>query len=94
MVEQFHRDLYSFTAAPGGRFKSAPNEVARFDPAGNKVGVVFKGLSPFETPIAMDELHERFSQASGEGQHAPLLLTGAYIFDFLKFLGSNAFPIG
>lgn len=83
IVEQFHRDLYSFTRAPGGRFKSTTNEVARYDSAGNKIGVIFEGLSPFETPMAMDELHERFDEATKDGAHSPLLLTGAYVFDFL-----------
>jgi Fic family protein len=31
----------------------------------------------------MDELHERFSEATKGGTHAPLLLAGAYVFDFL-----------
>ncbi|HET8863176.1 MAG TPA: hypothetical protein VFM94_08000 [Solirubrobacterales bacterium] len=31
IVEQFHRDLYASTEAPGGRFKRSQNEVARFD---------------------------------------------------------------
>lgn len=83
VVEQIHRDLYSFTAIPAGRFKNSPNEVARFDSKGNKIGVIFEGVSPFKTPMVMDELHERFEEASREGRHAPLLLAGAYIFDFL-----------
>lgn len=83
VVEQLHRDLYSFTASPGGRFKNAPNEVARFDKEGRKIEVIFEGISPFETPMAMDELHERFEVASRERVHAPLLLVGAYVFDFL-----------
>ncbi len=83
IVEQFHRDLYSFTATPGGRFKSTQNEVARFDSAGNKIGIIFEGTSPFETPGAMAELHERFNEAIKQGAHAPLLLSGAYVFDFL-----------
>jgi len=83
VVEQFHRDLYSFTPVPGGRFKSTQNEVARFDEAGNKIRVVFEGTSPFETPGAMDELHERFEEAWKEARHPPLLLTAAYVFDFL-----------
>ena len=83
IVEQFHRDLYSFTATPGGRFKSSQNEVARFDDAGNKISVIFQGTSPFETPGAMDELHERFDEATKGGRHPRLLLAGAYVFDFL-----------
>ena len=83
IVRQFHRDLYALTPTPGGRFKSTQNEVARFDKAGNKVEVIFEGTRPAETPTAMDELHDRFNLAFGERQHAPLLLSGAYVFDFL-----------
>jgi Fic family protein len=83
VVEQFHRDLYSFTAAAVGRFKGTQNEVARFDSAGNKIRVVFKGTSPLETPTAMDELHERFGAAVEKGTQPQLLLVGAYVFDFL-----------
>lgn len=83
VVQQFHRDLYSFTAAPGGRFKNSQNEVARFDKDGNKIEVIFEGTPPFETPGAMDELHERFSEAIADRRHSPLLLSGAYVFDFL-----------
>lgn len=83
IVQQFHRDLYSFTATPGGRLKSSQNEVARFDKHGRKIEVIFEGTSPHETPAAMDELHERFGEAIKQGGHSPLLLTGAYIFDFL-----------
>lgn len=83
VVEQFHRDLYSLTKIPGGRFKRSQNEVARFDRAGSKIAVVFTGTTPFETPMAMDELHERFDRAVKERQHPRLLLVGAYVFDFL-----------
>jgi Fic family protein len=83
VVLQFHRDIYAFSPLPGGRFKNTQNEVARFDQAGKKLEVIFEGTSPFETPAAMDELHERFAEAIKDGTHAPLLLTGAYVFDFL-----------
>lgn len=83
VVLQFHRDIYAFSPTPGGRFKTAPNEVARFDPDGRKVSVIFEGMSPFETPRAMDELNDLLADAMREGSHAPLLLAGAYVFDFL-----------
>lgn len=83
VVLQLHRDIYAFSPVPGGRFKNAQNEVARFDKDGNKLAVIFKGTSPFETPRAMDDLHERFATATRERTHAPLLLAGAYVFDFL-----------
>ena len=31
----------------------------------------------------MDELHERYAEAMRQGTHAPLLLVGSYVFDFL-----------
>lgn len=83
VIEQFHRDLYSFTATPGGRLKTTQNEVAVFDAAGNKTEVIFEGTTPFETPRAMDELHERFDAAFDAGAQPRLLLVGAYVFDFL-----------
>jgi Fic family protein len=83
VVLQFHRDIYSFTPAPGGHFKSSQNEVARFDQQGNKLEVIFEGVSPFETPGAMEELHERFHKAMESGEHSPLLLSAIYVFDFL-----------
>ena len=45
--------------------------------------MIFEGVSPFETPAAMDELHGRYAEALKSGAHAPLLLAGAYVFDFL-----------
>ncbi|HEX6601913.1 MAG TPA: Fic family protein [Solirubrobacterales bacterium] len=83
VVLQFHRDIYAFSPVPGGHFKNTQNEVARFDNDGRKLEVIFKGTSPFETPAAMDELSERYVEAAREGSHAPLLLAGAYVFDFL-----------
>jgi len=83
VVLQFHRDIYSFTPTPGGHFKNSQNEVARFDRQGNKLGVIFEGVTPLETPGAMEELHERFAETIKSGAHSPLLLSGAYVFDFL-----------
>src|SRR5262245_32698093 len=45
VVLQFHRDIYAFSPVPGGRFKNTQNEVARFDPAGRKLQVIFEGVS-------------------------------------------------
>jgi Fic family protein len=80
---QLHRDLYSFTNTPGGKWKSTQNEVAEFDAEGNKVGVIFKGTTPFETPAAMAELHDRFNKAVEENRYPRLYLIAAFVFDFL-----------
>jgi Fic family protein len=83
VVLQLHRDVFAFSPVPGGRFKDTQNEVARFDQSGKKIEVIFEGVSPFETPAAMDELHGRYAETLKSGAHAPLLLAGAYVFDFL-----------
>lgn len=83
VVLQLHRDIYAFSPVPGGRFKNTQNEVARFDPSGKKVSVIFEGTAPFETRPAMDELHESYADAMRKGTHAALLLAGSYVFDFL-----------
>lgn len=75
IVLQFHRDLHSFTATPAGSLKSTQNEVARLDKTGKKIEVIFKGATPFETPGAVDELHEHFAEAVEGGRHA---LNAAY----------------
>ena len=80
---QFHRDLYSFTSTPGGRWKNASNEVAEFDSEGRKVRVIFEGTDPSATPAAMEELHDRFDEAVGSGRYPRLLLIGAFALDFL-----------
>lgn len=82
VVQQFHRDLYTYSSASGGEFKIGPNEVKEFLPDGTEI-VRFEPLSPFETPAAMDELHERFEVAWLADEHHRLLLIAAYVFDFL-----------
>lgn len=82
VVEQFHRDIYSFTATPGGKFKSGPNEVKEFHPDGTEV-VLFQPVAVFETPAAMDELHKRFDDAWHAAQYPRLFLIASYVFDFL-----------
>ena len=82
VVQQLHRDLYSYTAVPGGEFKAGPNEVEEILPDGQKT-IRFEPLSPFETPMAMDELHDRFAAAWNTNEHHRLLLVAAYVLDFL-----------
>lgn len=82
VVRQLHRDLYSFTSQPGGDYKSSANDVIEYHPDGREV-VRFRPVSPFETPAAMDSLHSAFDAARRDGEHHPLLLVAAYVFDFL-----------
>lgn len=82
VVRQLHRDLYQYAPEPGGEWKIADNLVTE-QRADGSVAVRFTPVSAFETPAAMQELHERFEQAWQAHRHHRLLLAGAYTLDFL-----------
>jgi Fic family protein len=82
MVLQFHRDLYKYSAAQGGRWKMADNEISEVRPDGSKL-VRFKPVAAFTTPDAMDALHKRFQEAWEADRVEKLLLIPAYVLDFL-----------
>lgn len=91
VVLQMHRDLYAFTGSPGGRWKSVENHIEERNPDGTRT-VVFETLPAFETPDAMDELNELTGAHLATGGHHRLLVTGAYVLDFLcvhPFLDGN-----
>jgi Fic family protein len=91
VVLQFHRDLYKFAAERGGRWKPVDNEITETAANGSKA-IRFKPLSAFETPQAMERLHERFSFFWASGGIDPLILIPAYVLDFLcvhPFLDGN-----
>lgn len=81
VVEQLHRDLYQFTGAPAGRWKTVENSITQIEPDGSET-VRFQTVSPLETPAAMAELHARFARAR-DGAYHPALVIGCYVFDFL-----------
>jgi Fic family protein len=82
VVEQLHRDLYQYTAAPPGRWKTTENAIEEELPDGTK-RVRFATVAAAETPAAMEELHAAFLRERDTGEHHPLLLVGCYVFDFL-----------
>ena len=91
MVLQLHRDLYQFTSAPGGRWKSVDNQITETDARGHRM-VRFTPAPAYQTPAAMEHLHERFAAEWERGEIEPLLLIPAYVLDFLcihPFLDGN-----
>ena len=82
VVEQLHRNLYQYTAVPAGRWKTIDNSIDEELPDGTR-RLRFQTVAAAETPAAMDELHRRFLDTRDAGEHHPLLLIGAYVFDFL-----------
>jgi Fic family protein len=82
VVRQLHRDLHQFAARPGGDWKHSDNLVTQKRSDGS-LAVRFTPVSSSQTPAAMDELHQRFSEAWEADRHHRLLLAGAYTLDFL-----------
>jgi Fic family protein len=82
-VEQLHGYMARYTGdTTAGRWKTLDNEVEEAHPDGTKV-VRFRAVSAADTPAAMDELHQRFNAARAGGTYDHLLLSAAYVFDFL-----------
>lgn len=82
VVRQLHRGLHQFAPQAGGSWKIADNLVTE-QRADGSVAVRFVPVSAFDTPAAMNELHDRFEGAWNADRHHRLLLTGAYTLDFL-----------
>lgn len=83
VVLQIHSYLGRFTGArDAGRWKGVDNIVEEEHADGTKA-VRFKPLGWEATPDAMDELHASFNRALAAGAIPHLLLSAAYIIDFL-----------
>jgi Fic family protein len=84
VVKQLHQTIYGLTnVRHAGEYKTGPNDVTETLPDGTVI-VRFRPVSPLETrTVAMPELHRRFDELQHAQAHHPLLLLGAYVFDFL-----------
>jgi Fic family protein len=67
---------------PGGALKTADNLVVDRSPDGSTT-VRFKPVSAANTPLAIDDLIERYEHAVAAGGHHPVLLSGLFILDLL-----------
>lgn len=83
VILQFHRDLFKYSDAPGGRWKEVNNDILEKRPDGTEF-IRFKPVSAFGTPQAMDELTEKFNREWRDGEVEKLVLIPAYILDFLS----------
>lgn len=91
-ILQLHKTLYSHSPkAIGGTFKNVQNYISGTDTNG-KTFTIFTPLSPFETPIAIQNICEEFNKAIAENDVDPLILIPIFIHDFLcihPFLDGN-----
>ncbi len=91
-ILQLHKMLYSHSPkAIGGKFKNIQNYISGTDVNG-KTYTIFTPLSPFETPIAIENICDEFNKAIAENDVDPLILIPIFIHDFLcihPFLDGN-----
>ncbi len=82
-ILQLHKVLLSHTPTSyGGKYKSVQNYISVINEKG-ELHTLFTPLSPFETPIAMQELCDEYNRTLGEGIVDPLILIPLFIHDFL-----------
>ena len=83
IILQFHRDLYKFVSAEGGKWKNQDNVIEEILPNGER-HVRFKPVSAANTPAAVEELCDYLSREMKEENIEPLILIGTFILDFLS----------
>ncbi len=82
VVLQLHQMLYRYLPQPGGRWKSAQNEIVERSADGAVRRVRFVPASPVATPGAMERLVTAYAQAVDRGR-GPLIIVPLAILDFL-----------
>ena len=69
---QLHRDLYKFSSAKGGSYKSTDNVIEEVLPNGTKY-IRFKPIDAFSTPSYMDRLCEEYRKEIVKEEVEPLV---------------------
>ncbi len=84
VVKQLHGDLYAFAARSTrhGHFKVVDNTVEEELPDGT-TRIRFHPVAAWKTEDAMRQLHEGYEAAVAGEHYHPLILTAAYVLDFL-----------
>ena len=67
-----------------GSYKTLSNSVEAFDADGKSLGVVFQTISPFETPMRMQELVYWTRESLDDKSLHPLLVIGVFTVVFLQ----------
>ncbi len=85
-LKQLHKMLLRYSSKDDrhqGEYKKFPNSVQAFDVYGKSLGVVFKTVSPFDTPHRMAELVTWTAERLISREIHPLLTIGAFVVTFL-----------
>jgi Fic family protein len=80
-VLHLHRLLFAHSGARGGHLKSDQNLIVSYE--SDRREIVFEPTSPGETEFQLTELLARYEGAKREQIAHPLILTGAFLVDFL-----------
>ena len=82
-ILQLHKILLSHTTTSyGGKYKNVQNYISATNASG-ELFTLFTPLTPFETPMAMQNLCDEYNRAIGEGIVDPLILIPTFVHDFL-----------
>ena len=83
-ILQLHKILLSHVKGNdyGGKYKNTQNQISGIDENGDDYSI-FMPLSPYETPIAIENLCDTYNKAIEEGTIDPLILIPIFIHDFL-----------
>lgn len=85
-IKQLHRDLLFKSQKDErhrGEYKKHPNHVVAFDQNGREVGIVFKTVTPFETPSRMTDLVKWYSDEANKSNFHPLVKIAVFKLMFL-----------
>lgn len=83
-ILELHKRLFAYTDSTwGGQFKDSNNKIITKYTDGRQE-VRFNPPSAIITPQLVDELCDAYNQALHDGEISPLLLSGAFIFDFVS----------
>ncbi|MDP2183767.1 MAG: Fic family protein [Actinomycetota bacterium] len=82
LILELHRDMYQFSPAPGGAWKSSPNDIVDVMPDGTH-RLRFSPVAPNLVEPAMGELVAGYQRIASEGLVDPLIAVPAFVLDFL-----------
>ncbi len=85
-IKQLHRDLLKHSSKDDrhrGNYKSVQNNVEAFGPNGERLGVIFKTATPFDTPFRMTELIKWTDEKLQSNEIHPLLVITVFVAEFL-----------
>ncbi len=82
LILQLHRDMYQFSPAPGGAWKSTPNDIVDVLPDGAH-RLRFAPVAPEFVDAAMHELVTGYRSVASVAQIDSLIAVPAFVLDFL-----------